>query len=86
MTDKEISGRSLVNWGVTSKRQMNEFVTADALFVLKVAGKSITPVADVPFTLLTIAIQRPIRMDDLRIVGAFKSGRGGDVDLAQAAL
>jgi hypothetical protein len=38
VTDREVSGRSLVNWGVTSKRQMNEFVTADALFVLRSAG------------------------------------------------
>lgn len=40
VTDKEVSGRSLVNWGVTSKRQMNEFVTAEALTVLVQAGKS----------------------------------------------
>jgi len=35
LTDKKISGRSLVNWGGTSKKRMNEFVTADALVVLK---------------------------------------------------
>jgi hypothetical protein len=39
ITDKIISGRSVVKWGITSKRQMNEFVTADALHVLKKAGR-----------------------------------------------
>ncbi|MBW8010443.1 MAG: hypothetical protein FVQ83_04260 [Chloroflexi bacterium] len=34
VTDKSISGRSLVDWGGTSKKQMNEFVTVDALSVL----------------------------------------------------
>jgi hypothetical protein len=33
------TGRSLVDWGGVSKRVMNEFVTADALFVLKKAGR-----------------------------------------------
>jgi hypothetical protein len=33
------AGRSPVDWGGTSKRRMNEFVTADALFVLKKAGR-----------------------------------------------
>ncbi len=33
------AGRSLVDWGGTSKKRMNEFVTADALFVLKKAGR-----------------------------------------------
>ena len=33
------SGRSLVDWGGTSKTRMNEFVTADALFVLKEAHR-----------------------------------------------
>jgi hypothetical protein len=33
------TGRSLVDWGGVSKRRMNEFVTADALFVLKKAGR-----------------------------------------------
>ncbi|MHA2245314.1 MAG: hypothetical protein ACXADY_10145 [Candidatus Hodarchaeales archaeon] len=33
------SGRSLVDWGGTSKRRMNEFVTVDALYVLKKAGR-----------------------------------------------
>ena len=33
------TGRSAVNWGGVSKRRMNEFVTADAMYVLKVAGR-----------------------------------------------
>ncbi len=33
------SGRSLVNWGGISKNRMNEFVTVDALYVLKEAGR-----------------------------------------------
>ena len=33
------SGRSLVGWGVTGARRMNEFVTAEALGVLTAAGK-----------------------------------------------
>ena len=33
------SGRSLVNWGGTSKKRMNEFVTIDGLYVLKKAGR-----------------------------------------------
>ena len=32
------SGAELVDWGGTSKRRMNEWVTADALFVLKAFG------------------------------------------------
>lgn len=39
VTDKEVSSRSLVNWGGTSKKHMNEFVTVDALYVLKAAGR-----------------------------------------------
>jgi hypothetical protein len=35
------SGRSPVDWGGTSKVKMNEFVTVDALFVLKAAGRSL---------------------------------------------
>lgn len=38
VTDKSISGRSLVDWGGTSTQHMNPFVTADALVVLKAAG------------------------------------------------
>lgn len=38
------SGSSLVDWGPTGKRRMNEFVTADALYVLKAAGRLPQPV------------------------------------------
>ena len=40
VTDKLGNGRSLVDWGGTSKLRMNEWVTADALYVLKTAGRS----------------------------------------------
>jgi hypothetical protein len=43
LTDRRTSGRSLVGWGVTSMKQMNEFVTADALSVLKAAGRPVSP-------------------------------------------
>lgn len=39
VSEKARSGRSLVDWGGISKRKMNEFVTADALFVSKEAGR-----------------------------------------------
>jgi len=39
VTDRSRSGFSLVDWGGVSKRHYNEFVTADALFVLKEAGR-----------------------------------------------
>ena len=39
VTDKKTTGRSLVDWGGTSKKRMNEFVTADALYVLKKSGR-----------------------------------------------
>jgi len=39
VTEQLTSGRSLVDWGGTSKRRLNEFVTADALYVLKEAGR-----------------------------------------------
>lgn len=39
VTDKAMSGRSLVDWDGTSTRRMNEFVTVDALFVLKASGR-----------------------------------------------
>jgi hypothetical protein len=39
VTNKEVSGRSLVSWGGTSQKKMNEFITADALYVLKAAGR-----------------------------------------------
>jgi hypothetical protein len=38
-TDQFKSGLSLVNWGGTSKKRINEFITTDALFVLKEAGR-----------------------------------------------
>ena len=39
VSDKVPTGRSLVDWGGVSKRRSNEFVTADALFVLKKARR-----------------------------------------------
>jgi len=39
VTEKMAAGRSLVDWGGTSKKRMNEFVTADALYVLKKSGR-----------------------------------------------
>jgi hypothetical protein len=36
---KPKTGRSLVDWGGTSKKTMNEFVTARALYVLKESGR-----------------------------------------------
>jgi hypothetical protein len=39
LTEKKTSGRSLVNWSDTGKKSMNEFVTADALYVLKESGR-----------------------------------------------
>ncbi len=41
VTEKRKSGRSLVNWGGTGKKHLNEFVTADALYVLKESGRLI---------------------------------------------
>lgn len=35
-----LSGYSLLDWGGTSKVRMNPFVTADALYVLKIAGRN----------------------------------------------
>ena len=35
----KLSGYSAVNWGGSSKKTMNPFVTADALYVLKMAGR-----------------------------------------------
>jgi hypothetical protein len=40
VSKKAATGRSLVDWGGVSKHRMNEFVTADALFVLKKAGRN----------------------------------------------
>ena len=39
VTQKAISGVSLVNWGPVSKKKMNEFVTVRALTVLHQAGR-----------------------------------------------
>jgi hypothetical protein len=39
VSERRQSGRSLVDWGGTSKVRMNEFVTADALYVLKQANR-----------------------------------------------
>ncbi len=39
VSDRAPTGRSLVDWGGVSKSRSNEFVTADALFVLKQAGR-----------------------------------------------
>jgi hypothetical protein len=36
------TGRSLVDWGGTSATRMNEFVTVEALYVLKVSGRNET--------------------------------------------
>jgi hypothetical protein len=38
-TSSAKSGRSLVDWGGVSQRRMNPFVTMDALYVLKEAGR-----------------------------------------------
>ncbi|KAF0110638.1 MAG: hypothetical protein FD147_1495 [Chloroflexi bacterium] len=39
VTEKEISGVSSVQWGPVSAKKMNEFVTVEALTVLKKAGR-----------------------------------------------
>ncbi|MFN8455484.1 MAG: hypothetical protein U0401_12590 [Anaerolineae bacterium] len=39
LTTTTMSGRSLVDWGGTSQKRMNEFITADALYVLKAAER-----------------------------------------------
>jgi len=36
---KRVAGRDLVNWGGVSKRKHNEWTTADALYVLRAAGR-----------------------------------------------
>ena len=38
-TGKSGSGAERVDWGGTSRRRMNEWVTADALHVLRAAGR-----------------------------------------------
>lgn len=39
LSNKQVPGRSLVDWGGVNQAKMNEFVTLDALWVLKKAGK-----------------------------------------------
>ena len=39
LSEKKKSGRSLVDWGGTSKKHMNEFVTADVIYVLNESGR-----------------------------------------------
>jgi hypothetical protein len=39
VSKKAASGRSLVDWGGVGRKRMNEFVTVDALYVLKRAGQ-----------------------------------------------
>jgi hypothetical protein len=39
VTEKRAAGREQVDWGGTSIRRLNEWVTADALFVLRAAGR-----------------------------------------------
>ena len=39
VTENKMSGRSLVDWGGTGRKRMNEFITADALYVLREAGR-----------------------------------------------
>lgn len=38
-SDDGVSGSDRVSWGITSAKKMNEWVTADALYVLKAAGR-----------------------------------------------
>jgi hypothetical protein len=39
LTSEQKNGRSLIDWGMTGTKRFNEFVTLDALFVLKAAGR-----------------------------------------------
>jgi hypothetical protein len=39
-TNPSLSGYSLVNWGGISRKEMNPFVTVDALYVLRAAGRT----------------------------------------------
>jgi hypothetical protein len=45
-TRPQLSGYSPVDWGGVSRKRMNPFVTADALFVLKLAGRLFIPPLD----------------------------------------
>ena len=38
-SERPVSGRELVSWGGVNKRRMNEWVSADALTVLRAAGR-----------------------------------------------
>lgn len=44
LTDRKVSGRTRVNWGGAGKARMNEWVTVEALSVLKAAGRLALPV------------------------------------------
>jgi hypothetical protein len=39
VSERKVSGRSLVDWGAVSKQASNPFVTLDALTVLRSAGR-----------------------------------------------
>ncbi|UCE75450.1 MAG: hypothetical protein JSV56_07050 [Methanomassiliicoccales archaeon] len=39
LAKEKVTGRSLVDWGGASKKHLNEFVTADSLFVLSKSGR-----------------------------------------------
>ncbi len=39
VTDRQISGRSRLDWGGVSTKAANDFVTVDALYVLRAAGR-----------------------------------------------
>ena len=43
-TRPELSGYSTVQWGGTSQKRTNPFVTADALFVLRMAGRMVSAI------------------------------------------
>jgi hypothetical protein len=46
LTRPRLSGYSPVSWGGTSRRNMNPFVTADAFYVLRMAGRFHVPSPD----------------------------------------
>ncbi len=52
VTDRPVSGRSSVRWGSVSTRQMNEFVTLDALTVLIQAGRTSRPAGELAISAL----------------------------------
>ncbi|NPV07914.1 MAG: hypothetical protein HPY83_08130 [Anaerolineae bacterium] len=47
VSESNQSGSSRADWGGADKRRMNEFVTADALYVLRAAGRYRPPLAQV---------------------------------------